>query len=179
MFFTTLKTVALAASISLVSASGAITSPTISISNAMPGLQSPEQLLRVGSHAMQNGACFYTRYEYKGDKICYAMGELKRLPNAVRNHFRSVKLLGYARVDLCSRKNLRGKCTTIYQSVRRLPKALADTTYSLEIYKSDGRGYGSGGGYGRDGYDNGGYGGGYGGGSDKDNGYGERDGSGY
>ncbi len=166
MFIKTLKTAALAAAVSLASNSIALATPPAgqAASQAAITIQSPDALIRVGSHSMQNGACFYTRYDYRGDKICYAMGEFKRLPYAIKNHFRSIKLLGYGRVDLCSRKNLRGNCTTIYESVRRLPKALANTTYSLEIYKGDGRGYGNNGDYGN----GGGYGGGGGGYDDRD-----------
>ncbi len=177
MFIKTSKTAALAAAVSLASNSIALATPPAGQATGPAAItiqspiQGPDALIRVGSHSMQNGACFYTRYDYRGDKICYAMGEFKRLPYAIKNHFRSIKLLGYGRVDLCSRKNLRGNCTTIYESVRRLPKALANTTYSLEIYKGDGRGYSNNGGYGN--YGNGG---GYGGGG---GGYDDRDRDGY
>lgn len=168
MFYSILKTVALATTVTFASNSGALAMPASIPASATMTSQSPDQnpeaLIRVGSHSMQNGACFYTRYDYRGDKVCYGMGEFGRLPYAIKNHFRSVRLLGYGRVDLCTRKNLRGKCTTIYESMRRLPRALANTTYSLEIYRADRRGYDD------DRYDDDRYGGG---------GYNDRDRGGY
>jgi len=121
---------------------------------SLPDIAPQGAVIHVNSHGgEQNYACFYTKYNYRGDKRCYGVGKLNTLPKGMDRYFRSVKIYGYARVKMCSRKHLHGKCSWVNGSVREFPAALAHSTYSLGVYMQDG--YGD---------NNGGYGGNSGGG---------------
>lgn len=81
----------------------------------------------------QPKACFYTGVDFSGNEICSPLDILPDI-GGYTGKFLSVKLIGTAKVKLCSEPNFLGTCTTFNENTAQFGAALLNSVSSIQVF---------------------------------------------
>lgn len=78
-------------------------------------------------------ACFYTKPDYRGSRMCMGAGSKRFLGNEMNDAISSIQVFRNATVTLCEHPDFGGRCYEFTENIRRLSSSIDNRASSLSV----------------------------------------------